>query len=305
MIESMLQAITTEVQNRVLALGRASAAEGRVTRQIPALQGQDPAKFGVAIATVGGEVLTFGDANELFSLQSISKVFALCALVSLDADAWARIGWGPSAHNHDSIEGLDREAKPANPFVNAGAIVVTDRLHDLTRQAVASVQSVLRLGACPHGWTIDEHVASSEAATSHRNLAIAHLLADDAYLYNDPDVVLNEYFNQCAIAGSPRDLALASLFLADVDGRFGVLPRDERRRINSVLLMSGTYGAAADVSFRIGLPAKSGISGAILAIAPGKGTIVVWSPPLDERGNSTGALVALEELTKILNWSVF
>jgi glutaminase len=305
MIESGLKAITSDVQNRVLTLGRASAAEGRVTQQIPALQGQDPSKFGVAVATVGGEMLTFGDADESFSLQSISKVFALCALVSLDADAWARIGWGPSANNHNSVEALDREAKPANPFVNAGAIVVTDRLHDLTRQAAHSVQDVLRSGACPEGWTIDEHVASSEAATSHRNLAIAHLLADGAYLYNDPDMVLNEYFNQCAIAGSAQDLAAASLFLADVQRRFCVLPRDERRRINSVLLMSGTYGAAADVSFRIGLPAKSGISGVILAIAPGRGTIVVWSPPLDERGNSTGALVALEELTRILDWSIF
>lgn len=319
-----LDAISSEVQNRITALARSAAAGGVVTTQIPALRNLDPRKFGVAVATSDGDTITFGDAHEPFSLQSISKVFALCALVSLDAGAWSRIGWGPSAHHHNSVAGLDLEPRPANPFVNAGAISVTGRLHVLAGGASAAVQSILRpqvgpelpgevgpgatgkdTQACSDGWQIDELVAASESATSHRNRAIAHLLADSGVLQCDPDAVLQDYFRQCAIGGSVRDLALASLFLADAEDRFRVLPRGERRRVNSVLLMSGTYGAAADVSFRIGLPAKSAISGAIVAVAPGKGSIVVWSPPLDEHGNSSGALAALTELVTVLDWSIF
>jgi glutaminase len=147
--------------------------------------------------------------------------------------------------------------------------------------------------------------SASESATSHRNRAIAHLLADSGLLQCDPDAVLQDYFRQYAIYGSVRDLAMASLFLADGEDRVHVLERREKRRVNSVLLMSGTYGAAADISFRIGLPAKSAISGAIVAVAPGKGSIAAWSPPLDEHGNSSGALAALRELASALDWSIF
>jgi glutaminase len=299
------EAINPEIQDRVMALGLAAAEGGTVTKQIPALRSQDPRKFGVAIATTDGETVTFGDAHEPISLQSVSKVFALCALVSLDTEAWSRIGWGQSAQHHDSVADLDRGQRPANPFVNSGAISVTDQVDVLVGSASAAVQSILRSQTRPHGWLINERVAASESTTSHRNRAIAHLLADRGHLHNDPETVLRQYFHQCAIEGSAHDLALASLFLADVDARFHVLPRDERRRVNSVLLMSGTYAAAADVSFRVGLPAKSAISGVIVAVAPGRGSIVVWSPPLDEHGNSSGALVALEALAKALDWSIF
>ncbi|MGV9801961.1 glutaminase A [Mycobacterium sp. NPDC003449] len=287
------------------SLARAAAERGTVTAQIPILQKQDPRKFGVAIATSNGDTVSFGDADEPVSMQSVSKVFALCALVSRDAGAWSRIGWGQSAHDHNSVADLDRELRPANPFVNAGAITVTDHLDVLVGSASTAVQSMLRSQARSTSWSINERVATSESVTSHRNRAIAHLLAERGLLYRDPDAALREYFKQCAIEGSARDLASASLFLADTDHRFQVLERDERRRINSVLLMSGTYSAAADVSFRIGLPAKSAISGVIVAVAPGKGSIVVWSPPLDAHGNSSGALVALEALAGILDWSIF
>lgn len=298
-------ALSPSLQNRVIALGR-DAAEGAVmSAQIPALRNQDRYKFGAAVAAHGEDIVCFGDAFELFSLQSITKVFALSALLPLDPDAWSLIGWRPSPDHHDSAAGLIRESRPANPFVNAGAICVTDRLHMRSGEAVTAVRGLLEAQNGSHSWPVDERVSASEAATAHRNRAIAHLLADIGLLHGTPEAVLHQYFRQCAIQGTVSDLAEASLFLADASDQAGSLPRVERRRINSALLMSGTYGAAADVSFRIGLPAKSAISGAILAIAPGQGTIVVWSPPLDPDGNSPGALVALEALADALGWSIF
>jgi glutaminase len=302
---SGLDVLTPEAQSRVAMLGRAAAERGTVTAQIPVLRQVDPHKFGVAVAARDGSTVTFGDADEPFSLQSISKVFALCALISVDTATWTRVGWAPSADRHNSVAALDGDRRPVNPFVNSGAIAVTDRLQTLAGDASAVVQGVLRSQTRPQGWSIREDVAVSESAASHRNRAIAHLLADSGVLHNDPESVLQQYFRQCAIEGSARDLAVASLCLAGSDHGSQVVSRDERRRVNSVLLMSGTYAAAADVSFRIGLPAKSAISGAIVAVAPGKGSMVVWSPPLDGNGNSLGALVAIEELGRILDWSIF
>jgi glutaminase len=148
-------------------------------------------------------------------------------------------------------------------------------------------------------------MATSEYLTGHRNSAIAHVLAEHGHLQNPIDEVLRQYFAQCAITADVRALARAALFLADRSDAACVLDEDSIRRVNAVLLTSGMYGAAGDIAYRIGLPAKSGIGGGVLAVMPGHGVICVWSPPLDPAGNSAGGVAAIEEFARLARWSVF
>jgi hypothetical protein len=147
-------------------------------------------------------------------------------------------------------------------------------------------------------------VARSEMLTGHRNSAIAHGLAEHHRLINGIDKVLAQYCAQCAITATATTVAKAALFLADRDTTTAPLDAATIRRANAVLLTSGMYGAAGDIAYRIGLPAKSGIGGGVLAVMPGKGTVCVWSPPLDADGNSAGGVAAIEEFARLAGGSV-
>lgn len=280
-----------------------AAAAGKVSAQVPALAEVDPTRFAMAVATVDGAEAHIGESDARFSIQSLSKLFALCALLRHEPDAWSAVGWGPSDAGYGSVADLEHNQwRPRNPFVNSGALVVTDRLLMHSGDTVAATVELLG------GRTVaasDARVAQSETATDHRNSAIAHVLAEHGRLINPIDVLLPQYFAQCAITASVRTLARAALFLADKDGDRAVLDPETVRRVNAVLLMSGMYGAAGDIAYRIGLPAKSGIGGGVLAVMPGRGTVCVWSPPLDSAGNSAGGVAAIEEFARRAGWSVF
>jgi glutaminase len=286
--------------------GRRAALRGRVSRQVPALAAVPASKFAMAVATVDGAEAHVGESATGFSIQSLSKLFALCALLRHDPDAWTDVGWVPTEAGYGSVADLERNQwRPRNPFVNSGALVVTDRLLTHSGDAVASTIEVLRAGDPDAAVHSDAHVARSEGEADHRNSAIAHVLAEHGRLVNDIDRVLPQYFAQCAIAASVRTIARAALFLADRSGERAVLDAATVRRVNAVLLTSGMYGAAGDIAYRIGLPAKSGIGGGVLAVMPGRGTVCVWSPPLDDDGNSAGGVAAIEEFARLAGWSVF
>jgi len=283
-----------------------AAGSGTVTTQIPALAAVDPSKFAIAVACVDGTVLDVGDSDEAFSIQSLAKLFALCALLQRDAASWTDVGWDPTSGGYGSVADLERnQGRPANPFVNSGAIVVTDRLITHTGNAVGATTDMIAGTAPKASVSVDTRVAFSERLTGHRNSAIAHMLAEHGYLKNPLDDVLHQYFAQCAITADVRTLATAALFLADRTRACARLDEATVRRVNAVLLTSGMYGAAGDIAYRIGLPAKSGIGGGVLAVMPGQGTICVWSPPLDADGNSAGGVVAVEEFARLAGWSVF
>ncbi|WP_202915163.1 MULTISPECIES: glutaminase A [unclassified Mycolicibacterium] len=291
--------------------GRRAAASGAVSRQVPALAEVAAARFAMAVATVDGAEAHIGESGVGFSIQSLSKLFALCALLRHEPDAWSAVGWGPSDAGYGSVADLEHNQwRPRNPFVNSGALVVTDRLLMHSGDAVGATVELLggrtpgTLGGSA-AVASDPRVAQSETATDHRNSAIAHVLAEHGRLINPIDLLLPQYFAQCAITASVRTLARAALFLADRDGGRAVLDPETVRRVNAVLLMSGMYGAAGDIAYRIGLPAKSGIGGGVLAVMPGRGTVCVWSPPLDSAGNSAGGVAAIEEFARCAGWSVF
>ncbi|MFC6595568.1 glutaminase [Kitasatospora paranensis] len=289
---------------------RRMPARGRVADYIPALAEADPLAFGMAIATVDGGVFGAGDWQRPFSIQSVSKLFTLAlALAEGGEGLWRGVGREPSGNPFNSLVQLESEQGiPRNPFINAGALVVTDRLLELTGDAVGAVRDFLRTESGNPEVAADDTVAASEARHGHRNAAMAHFMASYGNLRNPVDSVLAHYYAHCAIAASCRDLALAGLFLARhgvrVDGS-RLLSRSEAKRINAVLLTCGTYDAAGEFAYRVGLPGKSGVGGGVLAVLPGRGAACVWSPGLDAAGNSVLGVAALDALTTATGWSVF
>lgn len=286
---------------------------GEVATYIPQLGKIDPAKFGIAVALNDGEVVTAGDAEEPFSIQSISKVFTLALALGRVGDVlWKRVGREPSGTPFNSIVQLELEhGIPRNPFINAGAIVVSDILlagHQ-PREAIGEILSFVRSIADDDSIVIDRDVAASERATGYRNVALASYLKGFGNLNHEPDLTLGVYFHHCAIAMSCRQLANAGRFLAN-SGRIEslghtVVSSERARRINALMLTCGHYDGSGEFAFRVGIPGKSGVGGGIMAVVPGVASIAVWSPGLNKNGNSMLGSIALEQLTRRMNWSIF
>ena len=292
---------------------RTRADRGKVATYIPQLAKVPIEKFGIAVAPVSGPIITVGDADESFSIQSISKLFTLTlALGQIGDRLWERVDREPSGNAFNSIVQLEYEqGKPRNPFVNAGAIAVTDVIlggHQ-PKEAIGEILRFVRFLANDDSINIDRLVARSEQAHGDRNMALAHFMRSFGVIQNPPAGVLGVYFHQCAIAMSCRQLAQAGLFLA-ANGRnplngFNVVSSRRARRINSLMMTCGHYDGAGDFAFRVGLPGKSGVGGGILAIVPNKAVIAVWSPGLNSTGNSLLGTAALEMLAQRTGWSVF
>jgi glutaminase len=285
-------------------------AGGTVASYIPALARVPAKQFGIALRTCEGQEASAGDAATPFSIQSISKVFTLTLAMRHMGDAlWERMGREPSGNPFNSLVQLESEqGKPRNPFINAGAIAVADCLlsHGIANSDLLDLMSSL----AGEPIAFDEEVAASEAATGFRNHALANFMKSFGKLDNDVAAALDLYFHQCAIRMNCIQLARAACFLC----RDGAHPRDgeaevttERhaRRINSLMLTCGTYDAAGDVAFSIGLPCKSGVGGGIVAVVPDRLTLCVWSPALDTTGNSHLGMKALELFVAHTGLSIF
>ena len=225
---------------------------------------------------------------------------------------WRRVGREPSGSPFNSIVQLEREQGiPRNPFINAGAIAVTDLIlsgHQ-PREALGEILRFIQFVADDPSIHIDEAVAASEQRTGFRNIALANYMKSFGVIDNPVDLALGVYFHQCAIAMSCRQLAMAGRFLVrqglnPSTGLFVVNP-ERARRINALMLTCGHYDGSGEFAYRVGLPGKSGVGGGILAIAPGKASIAVWSPGLDLNGNSHLGRLALEALTRRTGWSIF
>lgn len=304
-----LQAVLDEITARM----QAEPERGEVATYIPELAKAAPARFAIAVAGLDGHVVSSGDDTDAFTIQSISKVFTLTlALGRLGEDLWARVGREPSGTAFNSIVQLEREnGIPRNPFVNAGAIAVTDVIlanHE-PREAIGEILRFVQTLAEDQSIAIDEAVARSETQTGFRNVALANYMRAFGNLDHAPEKTLGVYFHQCAIAMSARQLATAGLFLANggVHPLTGlrIIPSQRARRINALMLTCGHYDGSGDFAFRVGLPGKSGVAGAILAIVPGKASVAVWSPGLNDIGNSLLGTRALEQLATRMEWNVF
>jgi len=284
---------------------------GRVADYIPELANVPPERFGMAVVTLDGGAFSVGDAHERFSIQSISKLFACTLAFQLVGDAlWERVGREPSGTAFNSLVQLESErGKPRNPFINAGALVVTDVLcRRFVGAETALVQFMRRLtGVTDLDYNL--RVANSELQHAERNRAMAHFIASFGNLHMPPEAVVDAYCRQCAIEMSCVELATAALFLADrgvapVSGE-RILDASSAKRLSSLMLTCGTYDAAGDFVYRVGLPAKSGVGGGIVAVLPGEMAVCVWSPGLDANGNSLAGALSLEWLTTLTQQSIF
>ncbi|MFD4523585.1 glutaminase [Streptomyces sp. NPDC058470] len=283
---------------------------GRPADYIPALAACDPRRFGMAVAELDGTVYGVGDWRQPFSTQSITKVFTLALDLAREGDElWEHVGREPSGNAFNSLVQLEYEnGIPRNPFINAGALVVTDRLQTQTEDAAGSLLAFLRAESGNQSLDFDKEVAASEAAHGDRNAALAHFMASYGNIDNPVPVLLDQYFRQCSIEASCADLALATGFLA----RHGIrsdgsrlLTQSQSKQVNAVMLTCGAYDAAGEFAYRVGLPGKSGVGGGIIAVVPGRCTLCVWSPGLDQRGNSVAGVAALDRFTTLTGVSVF
>ena len=289
---------------------RALTGSGHVAAYIPALARVSPEKIGASVAALDDSVAASGQHDEPFSIQSISKVFTLTlAMRAMAEDLWERVGREPSGSAFNSMVQLEYEqGRPRNPFINAGALVVADCLvsnYEKPKERLLEFVSQLAGDEV----SPDLEVYRSESETGFRNRALAHLMKSFGNIVNDVDEVLDFYFFQSSLQLSCDQAARAMRFLANQGIEPGagieVVSPLQARRINALMLTCGTYDAAGEVAFRIGLPCKSGVGGGIVSVVPGRLAIAVWSPALDVAGNSVAGRAVLERLAAVRGWSIF
>jgi glutaminase len=304
-----IQAVVQEIVDEM----RQMPDRGEVASYIPELARVDPKSFGLVVIDAEGKVFEGGDSDAPFSIQSISKVFTLTlALGKIGNRLWERVGREPSGSRFNSVVQLEYERGiPRNPFINAGAIAVTDAIlsgHQ-PREALGEILRFMQFLAADPSIVVDQAVAASEQRSGYRNAALANYMKSFGVLENPVDYTLGVYFHHCAIAMSCRQLASAGRYLAHFGANpstvLPVVTPERARRINALMLTCGHYDGSGEFAYRVGLPGKSGVGGGILAIAPGKASIAVWSPGLDASGNSQLGQLALERLSKKMEWYIF
>ncbi|EKP0259404.1 glutaminase [Aeromonas sobria] len=304
--------LSSELLASILEEVRPLLGQGKVADYIPALALVPADRLGIAVCTVEGELFTAGDACEPFSIQSISKALSLTLALTLyqEEEIWARVGKEPSGQPFNSLVQLEFEQGiPRNPFINAGALVVSDLLETrLTAPRQRTLELVRRLAGNP-AIMADQVVARSEYQHSARNAAIAYLMKAYGNFENEVDKVLQSYFNACAIRMSCVDLARAFVYLANrgvpLGGSEPLLPARTTKQVNALLATCGLYDEAGDFAYRVGMPGKSGVGGGIIALIPGELSVCVWSPELNKAGNSLAGTAALELLAERLGRSIF
>ena len=288
--------------------------KGKVADYIPALANVDPNQFGMSIVTKNGEIFSIGDAKKRFSIQSISKVFTFTIALNLySKKLYKRVGVEPSGTPFNSLVQLEYEnGKPRNPFINAGAIVITDSLishYGDEYIALENIINFIRSISDTEDININPAIAKSEMEHGFRNRALANLIKSFNNLENDPVTTVETYFKHCSLEMNCEELARSMLFLAckgkdPINNKEYITP-SQAKRVNAVMLTCGHYDASGEFAFHVGLPGKSGVGGGIVAVVPDKMGICVWSPALNRYGNSYAGTIALELFTNKTGFSIF
>lgn len=296
-----------EILQEALAL----PLSGEVASYIPALASVNPNQCGIAVANLDGEVHVAGDADVPFSIQSVSKVFGLAlAMLRMGDDLWRRVHMEPSGQAFNSIVQLEWEhGIPRNPFINAGAIVVADTLVSHYSASKSALMSFVRGLADNSEIHVNQEIFQSEKLHGNRNAALAYLMKSFGNIEAEVEDALDHYFFQCSVDMSCRDVARSLGFLANrgVQPHSGdqIVSRRDAHRINAILQTSGMYDQSGEFAFEVGLPAKSGVGGGIVAIVPNYGVICAWSPRLNQYGNSCLGMYMITRLAEKLGLSVY
>lgn len=306
-IEKDIQKIIQKIYNKHINY----VGYGAVADYIPALAKIDPDQYAISVCTIDGCQYNEGDFNTRFSIQSISKVFTLAMLSpKLGDDIWQYVGREPSGNTFNSLVQLEYEQGiPRNPFINAGALRITDKLYSFNKDLKKELIGFVRTLSGRMDIDFDREIAESEYVSGERNKALGHMMKSFKNFDNRVKEVIDVYCYQCSIAMTTQELAKAFLFLANgginpLNGEC-ILDARSAKRINALMLTCGLYNESGDFAYRVGIPGKSGVGGGIVAVIPGKLSIAVWSPELNVNGNSYRGISTLADFTTELDESVF
>jgi glutaminase len=286
--------------------------EGKNADYIPALAKVDPKLFGIAMVTVDGKVFKKGDVASPFSIQSISKVFTLASALQTAGDEAVldKIGVDATGQVFNSIVAIEQhKGQEMNPFVNPGAIATTSLVEGKTPDEKWARIIGIHEAFAGRKLEVNQEVYKSESDTNERNRAIAVLMHAYGRLYDDPLITTDLYTRQCSISVTASDLAVMAATLANggknpVTGK-QVIGQEHVQRILAVMATAGLYDDSGIWLYRVGLPAKSGVGGGLIAVAPGRFGIAVFSPPLDAAGNSVRAQNAIRDVVAALHASPY
>lgn len=304
----------TSTLEQIRELVAPSAKYGRVASYIPELAKSDPHDFGVSITLLDGTTYSVGDSQKRFTLQSISKLFSLLvALMDRGPEVvFSVVGKEPTGDPFNSIVKLETISshKPLNPMINAGAIAVSSLIRGRDVAArLAKILDLLQKMAGNEMIRVNQRVYQSERESADRNRALAYYMKDCGIVKGDVDEILDLYFQHCSIEVTTKDLAAIGAVLANdgVQPQTGerLVPSDYARICKSFMVTCGMYNDSGAFAIDVGIPAKSGVSGGILAAVPNKMGIGVYSPALNEKGNSLAGVLYLQELSKKWNLSIF
>jgi len=295
--------------SKLMQESRKNASNGRIADYIPELGKANPTDFSVSVVTMDGEITQAGDTNTSFTMQSVSKLFSLALALELLGPqvVFLKVGMDPTSEPFNSILKLEisDSHKPMNPMINAGAIAVVSILpFETSREKFEAVLNLIRKMAANADINVDEKVYLSEKLTGDRNRALAYFMKSTGEVSGEVEHHLDAYFRQCSITVTTKDLAVMGATLA----ANGVCPLNRERvlspltcrTLRAMMITCGMYNGSGEFALRVGIPAKSGVSGGILATVAERMGIGVWGPSLDEKGNSIAGIDFLEKLTKEL-----
>jgi len=288
--------------------------EGKVASYIPELAKADGEALGICVTTLNGEEFFAGDYETKFTIQSISKVVALMiAIIDNGVDyVFSKIGMEPTETPFNSIINLENinNQKPLNPMINAGAIAVVSLISgDTAKEKFNRILKFTRKITGNPNININESVYACEKATGDRNRSLAYFMKSTGVIEGDVEDILDVYFRQCSMEVNCRDVARIAAMIANagiiISSNERVISREATRIIKTIMVTCGMYHASGNFAVHIGIPAKSGVGGGIMAAVPRRMGICVIGPALDEKGNSIGGIKVLEELSRELDLSIF
>lgn len=278
---------------------------------IPELSNVDPKNFGVHISTINQVNFGIGNYNDKFSIQSIAKVLALILAYRIVGDEiWDRVGVEPSGTAFNSLVQLEADKGiPRNPFLNAGAIVVSDILLSNLKNPKEDFMDFVRSISNNTTLEYSNRIAQSEKDVGYRNVALCNFIKSFGQIKNEPSDVLDFYYDLCSLEMSCKELSELFFFLANnglrIQDNEAILSESQSKRINALMQTCGFYDESGEFAFKVGLPGKSGVGGGIIAIHPDQYSIAVWSPKLNKKGNSHKGMKFLEEFTTRSELSIF
>jgi len=301
------QQIIEEVYQNV----KSSENKGNLASYIPELKRVNGDNFGIHISTINNNEFGTGDFNVKFSIQSIAKVLSLSLAYKIQGDKiWKRLGVEPSGTPFNSLIQLEADKGiPRNPFVNSGALVICDILLNHLSNPKDEFLNFVRTINGNSTLNYSKTIADSEKSAGYRNIALCNFIKSFGNIKNKAEDVLDFYFSLCSIEMSCKELSRTFVFLANgghsLFSQTQIVKQNRAKRINALMQTCGFYDESGEFAFKVGLPGKSGIGGGIIAIHPNNYAIAVWSPKLNDKGNSYRGMKFLEQFTTKTEVSIF